>query len=69
MDNEPLICSGGCDWSGVVRSKAFPEEDLASRVHKGVSFTHYNMMMSCFGPIYTTPLALRVTCLSAPIQI
>lgn len=55
MDIEPLIFSGVCDWSGLVRGKAFPEADLASRLLKGVGFTHSNIMMSCFGPIYSTP--------------
>lgn len=36
MAIEPLIFCGVCDWSGLVRGKAFPEADLASRLHKGV---------------------------------
>ncbi len=55
MKTEPLVFAGVCDWAGIVRGKAFPEADLAVRLKKGVGLTHSNIMMSCFGPIYTTP--------------
>ena len=55
MKTEPLIFAGVCDWAGIVRGKAFPEVDLETRMKKGVGLTHSNIMMSCFGPIYTTP--------------
>jgi glutamine synthetase len=55
MRTEPLVFAGACDWAGIVRGKAFPEADLAVRLQKGVGLTHSNIMMSCFGPIYTTP--------------
>jgi glutamine synthetase len=55
MKTEPLIFAGVCDWAGIVRGKAFPEADLETRLKKGVGLTHSNIMMSCFGPIYTTP--------------
>jgi glutamine synthetase len=55
MKTEPLIFAGVCDWSGIVRGKAFPESDIEVRLKKGVGLTHSNIMMSCFGPIYTTP--------------
>ena len=55
MNTEPLFFAGVCDWAGLVRGKAFPEADLAVRLNKGVGLTHSNIMMSCFGPIYTTP--------------
>ena len=55
MQTEPLVFAGVCDWSGLVRGKAFPEADINVRLKKGVGFTHSNIMMSCFGPIYTTP--------------
>ena len=55
MKMEPLIFAGVCDWAGIVRGKAFPEADLETRLQKGVGLTHSNIMMSCFGPIYTTP--------------
>lgn len=50
-----MIFAGVCDWAGIVRGKAFPEADLEVRLKKGVGLTHSNIMMSCFGPIYTTP--------------
>ena len=52
---EPLVFAAVCDWAGVVRGKAFPEADLESRLAKGMGYTHSNIMMSCFGPILTTP--------------
>lgn len=55
MKTEPLVFAGVCDWAGIVRGKAFPEADIAVRMKKGVGLTHSNIMMSCFGPIYTTP--------------
>jgi glutamine synthetase len=55
MKTEPLIFAGVCDWSGTVRGKAFPEADLEIRMKKGVGLARSNIMMSCFGPIYTTP--------------
>src|SRR5262249_34553998 len=55
MKTEPLIFAGACDWAGIVRGKAFPEAELETRLRKGVGLTHSNIMMSCFGPIYTTP--------------
>jgi len=55
MQTEPLVFAGVCDWAGLVRGKAFPEADSAVRLKKGVGLTHSNIMMSCFGPIYTTP--------------
>ena len=55
MNTEPLVFAGVCDWAGLVRGKAFPGADLAVRLNKGVGLTHSNIMMSCFGPIYTTP--------------
>jgi glutamine synthetase len=55
MKMEPLIFAGVCDWAGIVRGKAFPEADVDVRLKKGVGLTHSNIMMSAFGPIYTTP--------------
>jgi glutamine synthetase len=55
MKTEPLTFAGVCDWAGIVRGKAFPEADIDVRLKKGVGLTHSNIMMSCFGPIYTTP--------------
>jgi len=55
MKTDPLVFAGVCDWAGIVRGKAFPEADSDVRMRKGVGLTHSNIMMSCFGPIYTTP--------------
>jgi glutamine synthetase len=55
MKTDPLVFVGVCDWAGIVRGKAFPEADIGVRLKKGVGLTHSNIMMSCFGPIYTTP--------------
>jgi glutamine synthetase len=55
MKTEPLVFAGVCDWAGIVRGKAFPDADIGVRLKKGVGLTHSNIMMSCFGPIYTTP--------------
>jgi len=55
MKTEPLVFAGVCDWAGIVRGKAFPQADMETRLKKGVGLTHSNIMMSCFGPIYTTP--------------
>lgn len=52
---EKLIFAAVCDWAGLVRGKAFPEADLDARLAKGMGYTHSNIMMSCFGPILTTP--------------
>ncbi len=55
MKTDHLIFAGVCDWAGIVRGKAFPEADIDVRLKKGVGLTHTNIMMSAFGPIYTTP--------------
>jgi glutamine synthetase len=55
MKTDPLVFAGACDWAGIVRGKAFPDADTEVRLKKGVGLTHSNIMMSCFGPIYTTP--------------
>lgn len=59
MQTDPLTFAGICDWSGLVRGKTFPAADIGTRLNKGVGFTHSNIMMSCFGPIYTTPFGTR----------
>jgi glutamine synthetase len=55
MKTEPLVFAGVCDWAGLVRGKAFPDADIGVRLKKGIGLTHSNIMMSCFGPILTTP--------------
>jgi glutamine synthetase len=55
MQREDLIFVGTCDLSGLVRGKAFPAAEIATRLRRGVGYTHSNIMMSVFGPIYATP--------------
>lgn len=55
MQRDDLVFAGYCDWAGLVRGKAFPAADIAARLKRGVGLTHSNIMMSCFGPIMTTP--------------
>jgi glutamine synthetase len=55
VQREDLIFVGTCDLSGLVRGKAFPAADIEARMRHGVGFTHSNLMMSVFGPIYATP--------------
>lgn len=55
MQREDLVFAGICDWAGLVRGKGFPATDTEARLAKGVGLTHSNIMMSCFGPIHTTP--------------
>lgn len=55
MKREPLVFVGLCDLAGLVRGKGFPAEELPMRLRRGVGFTHSNIMMSPFGPIYDTP--------------
>ena len=52
MEREELVFLGICDLAGHVRGKAFPAADWESRLTKGVGYTHSNIMMSAFGPIY-----------------
>jgi glutamine synthetase len=55
MQHEDLVFVATCDLAGLVRGKAFPVTDLDERLRRGVGFTHSNIMMSAFGPIYATP--------------
>ncbi len=52
---EELVFVATCDISGHVRGKGFPACELAGRLRKGVGWTHSNLMMSAFGPIWDTP--------------
>jgi glutamine synthetase len=52
---EELVFVATCDISGHVRGKGFPARELPSRLGKGVGWTHSNIMMSAFGPIFDTP--------------
>jgi glutamine synthetase len=55
MLREGLIFVGTCDIAGHVRGKGFPASEIESRRRKGVGWTHSNLMMSPFGPIFDTP--------------
>lgn len=55
MQREDLVFVATCDLAGLVRGKAFPATEVATRLRRGVGFTHSNIMMSAFGPIYATP--------------
>jgi glutamine synthetase len=59
VQREPLVFVGTCDLAGLVRGKGFPAAELPSRLRKGIGFTHSNIMMSCFGPIYETPFGTQ----------
>jgi glutamine synthetase len=52
---ERLIFAATCDFAGHVRGKAFPAADLEYRTFAGIGYTGSNIMMSAFGPIYSTP--------------
>ncbi|HKV56172.1 MAG TPA: glutamine synthetase family protein [Candidatus Binataceae bacterium] len=55
MLREELIFVATCDISGQVRGKAFPAQELPSRLRKGVGWTPTNLMISALGPIWDTP--------------
>jgi glutamine synthetase len=55
MQREDLIFVGTCDLAGLVRGKAFPAAEIETRLRRGMGYTHSNIMMSVFGPIYATP--------------
>jgi glutamine synthetase len=55
MTGEELVFIATCDVSGHVRGKGFPLRELPIRLRKGVGWTHSNIMMSAFGPIWDTP--------------
>ncbi len=55
MLREELVFVATCDISGHVRGKGFPARDIEARRRKGIGWTHSNLMMSAFGPIWETP--------------
>jgi glutamine synthetase len=55
MLREELIFVGTCDIAGHVRGKGFPAREIDARRHKGVGWTHSNVMQTAFGPIWDTP--------------
>src|SRR5215831_1732371 len=59
MEREDLIFVGTSDLAGHLRGKAFPAQDLQSRLRKGMGYTGANIMMSAFGPIYDNPFGTK----------
>jgi glutamine synthetase len=59
MIKDTLIFAATCDFAGHVRGKAFPETDRASRETAGVGYTGSNIMLSAFGPIYSSPFGTK----------
>jgi glutamine synthetase len=55
MLREELIFVGTCDIAGHVRGKGFPAREIDARRHRGVGWTHSNLMQTAFGPIWDTP--------------
>ena len=55
MLREELVFVGTCDIAGHVRGKGFPASAIDARRHKGVGWTHSNLMQTAFGPILDTP--------------
>ena len=59
MQQEELVFVGICDLAGLVRGKGFPAADLERRWRQGVGLTGSNIMISAFGPIYSSPFGTR----------
>ncbi|GAB0117603.1 glutamine synthetase family protein [Acidisoma sp. 7E03] len=55
MQREELVFVGLCDLAGLVRGKGFPAAELEHRLRQGVGLTGSNIMISAFGPIYSSP--------------
>ena len=55
MLREELVFVGTCDIAGHVRGKGYPAREIDARRHKGVGWTHSNLMQTAFGPILDTP--------------
>jgi len=68
LQRENVIFVGICDLAGIVRGKGFPAQELSARLRKGVGFTHSNIMMSAFGPIYETPFGTQGDLMLVPDQ-
>lgn len=50
-----LIFAATCDLAGKVRGKAFPAEDVAKRLRRGVGWTPTNVQINCFDRIADSP--------------
>lgn len=55
MTREELIVACTCDFSGVVRGKAFPADQWEKRLKRGVGWVPANAFLSCFGLIGESP--------------
>lgn len=55
MTPEALAFIGFSDLSGLLRGKSIPLEALERRMTRGVGVAPANLMMSAFGPIYSSP--------------
>src|SRR5262245_9300192 len=55
MEREDLIFVGTSDLAGHLRGKAFPAQDLQTRLRTGMGYTAANIRTSAFGPIYDNP--------------
>jgi glutamine synthetase len=68
MLREELIFVATCDISGHARGKGFPAQELHARRTKGIGWTHSNLMMSAFGPIWDTPFGTGGDLMIVPDQ-
>ncbi|HUO02036.1 MAG TPA: hypothetical protein VMU31_04600, partial [Rhizomicrobium sp.] len=59
MHQEELVFVGICDLAGLVRGKGFPALELDRRLRQGVGLTGSNIMISAFGPIFSSPFGTR----------
>lgn len=51
----PLIFAATSDLAGKVRGKAFPADQLAKRLERGVGWTPTNVLITCFDDIGASP--------------
>jgi len=55
MTKMPLIFAATSDFSGKVRGKAFPADQLDKRSQRGVGWTPTNVLINCFDGIGSSP--------------
>ena len=55
MTQTPLIFAATSDLAGKVRGKAFPADQLAKRLQRGVGWTPTNVQINCFDGIADSP--------------
>lgn len=66
MHQEELVFVGICDLAGLVRGKGFPAIELERRLRQGVGLTGSNIMISAFGPIFSSPFGTLGDLVMAP---